>query len=289
MSSSIILAPLGGNEVEMGALNAALAFARKLDGHICALFVRPNPERVIRSFPEGFYPGAYAAVLETIQQQWNERSRKEQNRFEKWRTTNGLHALYEPNRKMTPSAEWREIVGDEIDVLQDAGQLADIIVIAKPSEGTDGAFYERFETALLQTGRPVVLAPSHARSNLTLDRVLIAWNRKPQAARAVSAALPLLRQASEVAIFTKPEGRLTSDAAEILVDYLKWHGVHASILAPGNDAGSASEALTEAVKRFRPGLIVMGAYTHSRLRETIFGGVTQYVVNHATTPVFLTH
>lgn len=289
MSSNVILVPINGAKREASILNTALAVAKKLEGHICAQFSRPTPEFLIRSFQEGYSSGAYETLLAVIRQQWTDKSRDSQERFEKWRTAHNLHVLYEPDAAMPVSAEWRELVGDESQILEDTGQLADVIVMAKPTDRQSGGSQERFETALLETGRPLVLAPPHAQPTLTLDRILIAWNRRPQAARAVSSALPVLRQAEEVAVFTKSEGRLSSESASVLVDYLRWHGVRSSIVADRSSGGSAEQAIVDAAKRFKANLLVMGAYSHSRLRETILGGVTRHMSTEATIPVWLMH
>lgn len=290
MSPNIILVPVNGSQSDTASLNTALGLAKKLKGHIRAIFTRPNPEAVVRSLQEGYYyPGVYKTLVDTIRQQWDDSSGKSRVHFDQWRATNKLPALYEPNPDAVVSAEWCELVGDAGDILQDMGQLADVIVMSRPTDRSDVVSYERFEAALLQTGRPIVLAPPRTRNDPRLDRVLIAWNRKPQAARAVSTALPLLQQAAEVAVFTKSEGRLTSDSASVLVDYLKWHGVRSSILTDQKTTDSATEAIMAAARKFHANLLVMGAYTHNRLRETIFGGVTLHMSAEATIPVWLTH
>ena len=36
-------------------------------------------------------------------------------------------------------------------------------------------------------------------------------------------------------------------------------------------------------------LVIKGAYTHSRLRQMIFGGATTHIINETTIPVFMAH
>jgi nucleotide-binding universal stress UspA family protein len=93
----------------------------------------------------------------------------------------------------------------------------------------------------------------------------------------------------QVAISTKSEGRLTQDSASVLVDYLRWHGVRASVFTGQKNNNSTPHAVLAAASKFHANLLVMGAYTHSRLRETIFGGVTLHVAAEATVPVWMTH
>ncbi len=288
MSSGVILAHLGGTETETSVLNTALALARPIDGHIDALFVRPDPSKSTHAFEEGFYAGSYAPLVKAIEQQWTDLSKNIFERFEKWRATKQLHARYEPNGG-NPSVEWREIIGDEREVIKHAGQLADVIVMAHRTGQAQSQGEPLFETALLGTGRPIVLAPPHAHGDLALEKILVAWNSSPEAARAVGAALPLLSKATEVFVFSAREGKLSGRSAEELVEYLSWHGVRASVFSSRNDTNSVPEAVLAAAKRSRADLLVMGAYTHSRLRELAFGGVTRHVLSHAALSVFMSH
>lgn len=289
MSANIVLVPVNGSKSDAGSLHTALCLTKIIGGHIRVAFIRPKPEISSRSFHEELYPGAFKAIVAAIRRQWDETSKKSQHQFETWRTANQLHSAYEPAPGMTVSAEWQEFIGAADDVLQGIGLLADVIVLPRPNDAFDADSYGRFETGLLQTGRPVVLAPHRQGHDFAIGRILVAWNRSPQAARAVSSALPLLRHASDVGIVLKPEGRLSRDSVAVLVDYLKWHGVRATIVANPKKSNPAPEAILAAAKAFRANLLVMGAYTHSRLRETILGGATLHVSSNATIPVWFSH
>jgi hypothetical protein len=52
-------------------------------------------------------------------------------------------------------------------------------------------------------------------------------------------------------------------------------------------AGPASKALMEAAVSHQAGLLIMGGYGHSHMREIVFGGFTQSVLESAETTVFL--
>ena len=46
---------------------------------------------------------------------------------------------------------------------------------------------------------------------------------------------------------------------------------------------------TEQAKAFDADLLVMGTYSHSPFRESLTGGVTNYLLSHAELPLLMTH
>jgi len=93
-----------------------------------------------------------------------------------------------------------------------------------------------------------------------------------------------------VLVFTAAEGSVEAGMADELVAYLKWHRIPASKLVHGSNEGvSVEEVLQAAAHKAGADLLVMGAYTHNRWRELIFGGVTRHMFNHASMPVLMAH
>ena len=74
-----------------------------------------------------------------------------------------------------------------------------------------------------------------------------------------------------------------------LIRYLEWHGVHAGAVVEDQRGGSIAAQILDRAKQTHVGLLVMGAYTHSRLREAMFGGITRDVLASAEIPVLLAH
>jgi nucleotide-binding universal stress UspA family protein len=129
---------------------------------------------------------------------------------------------------------------------------------------------------------------------LDLRSVLVAWKDTPEARRAVADALPLLRKARDVAIVEIPEqGDDRSAATAGVADVAAWlarHGVAATARVPeavGNK--TAAMQLERVAGDVGAGLIVAGAYGHSRFRELILGGVTEYLVTQSARSVLLSH
>ena len=145
----------------------------------------------------------------------------------------------------------------------------------------------------MQAGRPLLVVPDRA-NWLDLRNVLVAWKDTPQARRAVADALPMLRKARDVTIVEIPEQ--DDDRSAVMAgvtDVAAWlgrHGVTATARVSEAHGGEAPAVQLEKVAGdVGAGLIVAGAYGHSRFRELILGGVTQYLVTQTTRSVLLSH
>jgi nucleotide-binding universal stress UspA family protein len=117
---------------------------------------------------------------------------------------------------------------------------------------------------------------------------MVAWKNAREAARATAAALPLLRSAGRVEVFSCGDDRATAADAQPLVEYLAWHG----IAARPHEAPlqtSIGATLLAAAKHAGATMLVLGGYGHSRWRELVLGGVTRHVLANAEIPVLMSH
>ena len=152
---------------------------------------------------------------------------------------------------------------------------------------------DMIETALFQSGRPLIVVPYIQKDGLKLDRVVCCWDGSRAAARAFNDALPLLTRANTVDLLIVLNEKTNSDNREIrgveMAKHLARHDVKVQlerIPAPDIDVTSA---ILSYVADNSGTLIVMGGYGHSRLREIILGGVTREMLKSMTVPVFMSH
>jgi nucleotide-binding universal stress UspA family protein len=178
-------------------------------------------------------------------------------------------------------------------VLQEA-RCADIVVTG----GLSPAFSDAFALAspkdlVMQTGRPLLVVPDRV-DWLDSRTVLVAWKDTTEARRAIADSLPLLRQANNIVIAEIPEADGERSAAEARVgDVVAWlgrHGLIASARVPERrDGADATQQLDDIANDLGAGLIVAGAYGHSRFRELVLGGMTQHLVAQSARCVLLSH
>lgn len=147
------------------------------------------------------------------------------------------------------------------------------------------------EAVVFSSGRPVLLFRGGSKPPRSFDRILVAWDGGRSAIRAVTDALPLLKQAQEVRILTilgdKPEA-VGGQATELL-RHLAAHGVQAEAEEYTSAGESAGKILERVADERGFDLLVMGAYGHSRLREFFLGGATQHILTAPAIPVLLSH
>jgi nucleotide-binding universal stress UspA family protein len=171
--------------------------------------------------------------------------------------------------------------------------LADLVVTGRePQEAGLGKSAMTLLGDLLQSSRTPLFIPGEAPVD-PAGPALIAWDGSYEAANAVRMSLGLLRLASSVRVLhmTDKKERSRAFPGTRLLEYLSRHGVHAelvieSLAAAGDDEFVAAGLLSRA-RALGGAYVVMGGYSHSRLREYLFGGVTRTMLREATMPIVI--
>ncbi|MBR0968343.1 universal stress protein [Bradyrhizobium diazoefficiens] len=190
--------------------------------------------------------------------------------------------------------EWRSAMDFPERFTLTQARCADIIV----SGGKSPAFSDAFALAspkdlVMQAGRPILVVPDGV-NWLDLRSVLVAWKDSPEARQALADALPMLRKARDVAVVAIPEGEDDRPGAVAgVTDVTAWlarHGVTATArICEAAGSQTVAGQLEKVAGDVGASLIVAGAYGHSRFRELILGGVTQYLVTQSARCVLLSH
>ncbi len=144
---------------------------------------------------------------------------------------------------------------------------------------------------LFHAQRPLLLLPEGAKPSLRPQRILIGWNSSLEAARAIREAAELISQATDVrVVMVDPQSADRANGPEPGADvaaYLARHGAKVTVDRLPSSGLTVAELLKRHAVDVAADMIVMGAYGHTRLRERIFGGVTQEMLTRSATPVFL--
>ncbi|SIO66460.1 Universal stress protein family protein [Bradyrhizobium erythrophlei] len=189
--------------------------------------------------------------------------------------------------------EWRCAEDFPTRYLVRQARACDIIVVGEAGRGALADPFAQVNPSdlVMQTGRPLLVVPESC-DWLDLRSVLVAWKDTAEARRAVSDALPLLGQAKEVTVAEIVEDEADRPAALSRVgDVVAWlsrHGVRASQLVP-EQRGDAATQLERIASDVGAGVVIAGAYGHSRLSEWILGGVTRRLINPSNRCSMLSH
>jgi nucleotide-binding universal stress UspA family protein len=167
------------------------------------------------------------------------------------------------------------------------GRVFDVIVMGRSTRNTTGLHNQGINSGLFDSGRPILLAPPSPPDQIGTN-VLIAWNRSTEQARAIALAMPLLQRADQITVLTIVGGtEVSGPSAERLVQNLRRHRIAAELKRVGLDGKSTGETILATARLLGCDLLIKGAYTQSRLRQLIFGGATQHVLENAMMPVLL--
>ena len=171
---------------------------------------------------------------------------------------------------------------------------ADLLVLGQyqRSDEAAGAVPADFVSTVLATsGRPAIVLPYAGPARTVGDTIAIAWRPGAEAARAVTAAMPLLERARQVDVLTwgDEDAPAVGGAPLDLASYLGAHGVQATWHHGGPEPDRLGERLLSRMFDLGAGLLVMGCYGHSRAREWILGGVTRTMLQAMTVPVLMSH
>ena len=213
-----------------------------------------------------------------------------------------MKALFETATQDTASpgsftAEWRSvdtgIHQTVFDVIVPAARTADLVVASQADpKWLSTGMMDIADQLATDSARPVLVIPNVPRKPFAAKRILIAWNGRREATRAVFDAVPILAHADEVRVLWL-DPQASSESGDLptadLCAALARHGVKCEGAIGSTTNMAAGETLMFEAAKFGWDLVVMGCYGHSRLREFILGGATRDVLQKMTVPVLMSH
>lgn len=270
------------------AMDAAFALGDRFRGSVIGCHLRPHRFENTAENPRSFLGFRKAETLahSMSEEQIDLKSKAARELFLSQASEAGFKTVKHPALGATRVAQWVEMVGSLDKLFSIVGPMSDVCVVSRPKQTSKGPGSDFMLAALLETGKPVIVLPqTHVTTFGT--RILIAWNQSIEAARAVSASMPLLQFAEAVHIVTGGSESRTGPKSTALVNYLKYWGVKASrTRTRGIDV---SAELFDEYRKSGSDLIVMGAYSRGRFRERVFGGVTEDLLFRSSPPIFTLH
>lgn len=287
MGIRTILVSVDGTEASHQALKMGFVVGQAMGSHVDVLHVRADPKDTVPLLGEGMSVAMIEDMMDVAEREGTDRAAVARKVFEEATAEFGAKLEHVPSGEGF-SVNWVEEVGREDDAVAMHGRLADMIVAPRPTEQSDVSANLALNAALFETGRPVLVVPPEG-SAAVGKNVVISWNGSAQAARAVASSMAILKAADTVTVFTVDSDRTSSERAPELATYLGWHGISCDTHTLAGPSASVGPKLMEEVGGVNADLLVMGAYTHSRMRQLILGGVTRHVLEVAKIPVLMSH
>ncbi|MCO5734000.1 universal stress protein [Rhizobium sp. SSA_523] len=256
----------------------AVALARQFSAHVIGLHVEAVATVPLIAPMEIPDPTA----IEVLQKAAQEETRAIEAIFRKRMDAEGL------------SYEWRNAIstsGYHCDLALSVARTSDLILAYQADERQGGEPAADLEALLIETGRPLLLVPHVLMEAQPIRRALIAWNGSKEAARAAFDALPLLKDAESVEIFSVDPPDMAGQSPDLagadLASALARHGVNVALRTEENCQIPTAAAIENRLTEDGVDLLVMGGYGSSRWWEFLFGGVTRSVLESMTAVTLL--
>lgn len=257
---------------DTAAFDAAIAYARARDAHLTVLAVA-EVNTALTGYYADINPGLHKEQVEKARKSADDLEADIASRAEKAGLSHDVHVM----------ASARGEIGERVARVL---RFTDVAILPKPyGEKGEGMRAQILEAALFEAPVPVILAPKSDVGQMS--RIVVAWNDSQQSLAAVRAAMPLLEGAEACQILSIAKGDEQQDKPhEALGALLSRHGIeHEAAMA--EPQGGVTETLQKGARDFGADLLVMGAYGHSRFRESMLGGVTREMLQSAEMPVFM--
>lgn len=287
-----ILIPLSGRHdpddpesLDLPALAAGFLAARRLDAHAEVLCVTGEAAPAEVGWATWLPDYGMTEIIRVVEREAERRRRRARAAYDRARPASDPP----PPEAAAPtpgfSARFVEDAGEIEEVVGRHGRLADMIVIASSEARWQSPFRPIVEASLRRSACPVLVSPPEPAASFA-RRIAVAWNDSVEAARAVSAALPLLQAAGSVTVIACQEGDVAPSPAGLL-DRLAWHGIAATAVELAEAPRRAPAAIVRAAQARDCDLLLLGAYLRARGHRLLFGSLTEEVLSDPKLPALL--
>jgi nucleotide-binding universal stress UspA family protein len=258
-------------------LEFAGLLAEENGARLINVFIQPAPAITP---PQTFARGTLIQdVIETHQSQLESIEGRQRARFDNVVRRHGI-----------PASEWRSVSHWSTEVAVHA-YYADLVIVARPRPIDQTSDQPGLAESLVSSsGRPIILFPLSGVAS-RVRRILLGWNARRESIRAVADALPLLARADAVEVlivdYQRQRERHGQEPGADIARHLALHGAKVDVQLLSSGGQEVGHLLLSQAAAFGADLLVMGAYSHSRLHEWMFGGVTRTVLYEAGLPVLM--
>lgn len=276
-----ILVPTQHIATMQAALETAALLARRTAAYIEGFPLRVAiPPYVVAELTAGFTMAAYA-------EQRDEETTELRRLFETFMQEHGISPAGATAGR--PCCGWLDVAPEDESFVGSHGRSFDVTVISRLDADSTSLHRRAIESALFESGRPVLLAPPAASKQIAAN-IMIHWNGSTEQARANAFAMPLLHLAERVTVLTVVGGQdVPGPSADDILRQLQHNGIAARLVRVKLGDRETGEAVLDAARSEGCDLLIKGAFTRNRLRQMIFGGATSHIMEHADLPVLMAH
>lgn len=267
-----ILLHVNNDDAMESRLQVALDLTRRFSAHLTCIQVMPIQDYLVGAPIGGFIPtGELVEEMQEIQARYR-------------------NQIEERLKREAVRWDWLESMSDVVNATLTASALADLLIVSQHAGHSDLKIppLPIVDKLVANTRCTILVVPHHIQSMAETGRVVIGWNGSVEAAHAIRQTLPLLKSATSVDIVAvgKDDGEFTQAAAS---QYLSRHGIASELHIVPMIGGSVANTLHRFGQEHSADMLLLGAYSHSRLREALLGGTTHDLLENSRIPLLLGH
>jgi nucleotide-binding universal stress UspA family protein len=279
-----LLLPLYATPCGQSALATGFAVAGIWQAHLAALIVQVDRSDVAPLAGEGLSGAMIEDMMQATERDGAARAARLRAMFEAEFAKAGLSAA--GAGAAAAGAGIESVRGRNEDVVPAQARLADLTILPHPDRSQDESASDTLHAVLFDSGRPVLIAPRMAADQIGA-RCCVAWNGTVESSAALAAMLPWLKRAQAVRVLHAGAYQRRGPKAADVLPYLALHGIVADVMEFTPVDRDVGAGLLGAAADFGADLLGMGAYSHSRLRQLILGGVTRHVLQNSKVPILM--
>lgn len=285
-----ILVPLYDSDHLDSVLATAFIQAQRFHAHISAVFVSDDPNEAAAFAGEGLSGALIQDMVDAAEHEGQRQTLKTRLNFNMFLERHYIaqisrnHIGEENPETRTASLEFSEPPANEAIIWR--ARLSDVTIVPFLGKQENPKASEVIHGVLFESGHALVIAPPTPPKSAG-SRICIGWNGTPECARALEASMKWLRHAEEVTILTSDEYQRRGPTSADVQSYLKLHGINAPIHQFAAIDRNVGEGMLQACREVNADMLTMGAYSHSRLRQMILGGVTRHILEEGHLTVLM--
>jgi nucleotide-binding universal stress UspA family protein len=278
-----IFFPIGGGEELEQRVHGALTIGKYFNCHLEILKSQAMPGGIFNRMDEMIPANMIGELNAIAETRLNEELKKHKKLVKDEAEKLGIKI----SKKSIPGEATAELIvgeGYRSKLIEQESKYCDLVIAASPH---DSRITATFEAVVVKSGKPVLMFPREMKSFST-ENILIGWNNSPEASKALSHSIPLLKKAKKVHLIYSKEYISSIEDIEKIQRYLRIHGVEITYEEIETTKVPGQALLNNAIQG-NFDLIVAGAFGHRGLKELMLGGTTKYVLEHTDIPIFMAH
>lgn len=282
MTFSSILTLMDGSQAAVQRARIAAALAARFDARLTGVFPRPPlplsawDEPVYWGLPPVVPPAVPPEILAAHERRTDAQGEAARLAFEAAAADAGCRS------------DWRVLASDMGEGVVELTRRTDLTVLPPGRLPTIGPAGVAAADLALGGGGPALILPDRVADPAPGRRVVVAWNGGREAARAVRDAWPFLSTAEAVRVVVVAPGAAEGPDS-LMQRWFEDHGCNAEVVVVREADAGAGDAVRRQAEALKADLIVMGLYGHSRLRETVLGGVSHGLLRDPPVALFVSH